>query len=122
MTESREQVRARAEALADWHTELMEGLVELRERHGLTQDDVAKRMGVSQPAVSQLERAEANPTLLSVRRYALAVGARLRTEVISDLEPVHVAQPEGSRSWTTPRTVDSADVSWGRAVKDTVYT
>lgn len=119
MAESMEQIRARAEALADWHTDLMEGLVDLREKHGLTQDHVAERMGVSQSAVSQLERADANPTLLSVRRYALAVGARLKIGVISDLEPVHVANPEGADSWAI-REVSSPEVSWSRAVKDTI--
>jgi len=41
-------------------------------------------MGVSQPTVAGFERYDANPRLSTVRRYTLAVGARLCTTVIDD--------------------------------------
>jgi len=71
---------AQAEALADDHAEMMASLVALR-REGLTQTEVAERMGVTQPTVAGLERYDANPTLSTVRRYALAVGAMIKTRV-----------------------------------------
>ncbi|UIP57673.1 hypothetical protein DSM26151_05380 [Agromyces marinus] len=49
----------------------------MRKRHRLTQETIAERMGVSQPTVAAFERYDANPTLATVRRYALAVGASI---------------------------------------------
>lgn len=46
--------------------------------------DVPPCMGVSQPTVAGFERYDANPRLSTVRRYTLAVGARLCTTVIDD--------------------------------------
>lgn len=64
---------------------LMEALKDLKKQHNLTQLQVAERMGRTQSFVSQLERYDANPTLSTIRQYALAVGARLNIEVIDDL-------------------------------------
>ncbi len=54
---------------------------ELRRRRkeaGLTQADVAARMGTTQSAVSEIESgATADPRLLTVLRYAQAVGLQL---------------------------------------------
>lgn len=49
-------------------------LVAARKRQGLSQGVVAGRMGVSQPAVAAFERAENDPKLSTIRRYAMAVG------------------------------------------------
>lgn len=76
------QLEELADSLVDSHDRLMQDLVAMRKRHGLTQDVVADRMGVSQPTVAAFERYDANPTLGSVRRYALAVGARIHHEVV----------------------------------------
>ena len=73
-----------AEALIDDHDRLREALVGRRKAQRLTQAEVGERMGVSQPAVANFERYDANPTLSSVRRYALAVGARIETNVSDD--------------------------------------
>ena len=52
-------------------------LVEHRVTKGLTQVDVARLLGVSQPAVSQLEKATNMPSLTSLFAYATAIGARI---------------------------------------------
>ncbi len=52
-------------------------LREARERSGLTQADLAGRLGTSQQAVSQAERSDANPTVSLMRRWAEACGAEL---------------------------------------------
>jgi transcriptional regulator with XRE-family HTH domain len=44
---------------------------------GLTQADVAARLGTSQPAIAKLERAGANPTLGTLERALGATGHRL---------------------------------------------
>lgn len=84
MKEDRETILARARSLQAAQREMMESLVDLREQHGLSQADIAGRMGVSQSAVAQFERYDSNPTLASIRRYALAVEARLDLKVTSD--------------------------------------
>src|SRR5262245_54500597 len=56
---------------------LIETLVRVRKALGLTQSEVAERMGRTQPAVSDFERLGGDPHLSTIRRYALAVGANV---------------------------------------------
>ncbi|MET9020347.1 helix-turn-helix transcriptional regulator [Actinopolymorpha sp. NPDC004070] len=56
---------------------LAESLVDLRRRSGLSQTQVAARMGTSQSAVARLEAGEADVRLSTLERYAAAVGHRL---------------------------------------------
>ncbi|GLW96699.1 helix-turn-helix domain-containing protein [Microtetraspora sp. NBRC 16547] len=65
----------RENAAIERDTRLIESLVELRKAQGVTQAQVAERMGRSQPAVSDFERLGGDPHLSTIRRYALAVGA-----------------------------------------------
>lgn len=60
---------------------LIPALVAIREGKNLSQDQVAKRMGISRPGVAQLERRGSNPTLNTVRRYALAMDALLTIDI-----------------------------------------
>jgi transcriptional regulator with XRE-family HTH domain len=62
-------------------------LRELRERVGLTQQQLASAMGVAQPDLSRLER-RADARLSTLRAYVEATGARLR--LIAELGPDHV--------------------------------
>lgn len=98
-TEPREVVQARADALVEALEDLKFDLVELREKR-MTQKDVADRMGMSQSAVSQFERYDSNPTLTTLRRYALAVGARLRIEVVDDVKEQPVATTTSAADFT----------------------
>jgi transcriptional regulator, XRE family len=59
-------------------------LVSLRKEHKLSQQTVAERMGVSQPTVAAFERYDANPTVSSIIRYAMAVDALLDIKVVDD--------------------------------------
>lgn len=59
----------------------MRDLVHLRETKDIKQREVAERMGISRSAVAQLERYDANPTLSSLRRYALAIDALIEIGV-----------------------------------------
>lgn len=56
---------------------LIEQLVDVRVAKGLTQQDVADLLGVSQPAVAQLELITSNPTINRISLYALALGVEL---------------------------------------------
>ena len=49
----------------------------MREDLGLTQAELAKLAGVSQPAIAQLEGPDSNPTIGTLNRVARAMGARI---------------------------------------------
>ncbi len=68
-------VRAEYDALAE-EFEMARELVSARARAGLTQGEVAQRMGTTQSVVARLEGGKATPSLRSVQRYAQAIGCR----------------------------------------------
>ena len=51
-------------------------LAQARHGAGLTQAEVARRMGTSQAAVARMERGLVKPSWRSIERYANAVGRR----------------------------------------------
>ena len=53
-------------------------VIELRERRGLTQKQLAERTGINLGDVSGIERGSANPTERTLNRIAEALGADLR--------------------------------------------
>lgn len=81
---SPQAIERRMAALTRFQHELILDLIERRKERELTQEEVADRMGVTQSAVSQFERYDANPKLSTVLRYANAVGALIDHEVHLD--------------------------------------
>ncbi|MBI2962113.1 MAG: XRE family transcriptional regulator [Deltaproteobacteria bacterium] len=74
ITISRERVGSLLEKL-----EIRKELVALRRKRGLTQKDLADRMGVSQPVVAELEAGRASDVRLStILRAAMALGAKVK--------------------------------------------
>jgi len=67
--------RASYDAMADEFNMARE-LIAARSRAGLTQGDVAQRMGTTQSVIARLEGGGRMPSLRTVQRYAEAVGAR----------------------------------------------
>lgn len=67
--------RAEYDKLADEFSMARE-LIAARSRAGLTQGEVAERMGTTQSVVARLESGKRAPSMRSVQRYAQAVGAR----------------------------------------------
>ena len=69
------------EALQDEFAAL-DVLLEARRRAGLTQEQVAARMGVSQPALARVESSlgsrKHSPSLATLHKYAAAVGCKLK--------------------------------------------
>ena len=51
-------------------------LAAMRQKAGLTQQEVADRMGVARPRVAEIERDPSRVGFARVARYAAAVGAR----------------------------------------------
>ena len=56
-----------------------------RQRAGLTQEDVAKRLGKTQSFVSKCERGERRLDIVDVREFCRAIGTTL-TEFVADFE------------------------------------
>ena len=74
-------LQAQAIQMASGDYALVEALIAKREEMGLTQADLARKIGVSQQAISKFERMDADPRLSTIRRYALAVGLKIAHEV-----------------------------------------
>ena len=62
-------------------------LGELRVRRGMTQLDVARRLGVSQSDISKLESRQ-DTRVSTLRSFLAAIGGELRTEAVFDHETV----------------------------------
>jgi len=63
--------------------ELANQLLKARARAGLTQDDVAERMGTTKSAISRLEGSGKHaPSLTTLQRYARAVGCSLQVKLV----------------------------------------
>lgn len=87
-------VRARAKVLARENREMRFALVRMRHEKGLTQQDVAEMLGVTQQAVQKMERYDADLKLSTVERYANAVGALVHHQVVVDRgQSTRLAQP-----------------------------
>ena len=70
-----------AEALVESDYQFIQELIASRLQSGLSQEEVGIRMGVSQPSVAAFEAADSNPTMSTIRRYALAVGVHISHEI-----------------------------------------
>ena len=57
---------------------LAEALIRARAQAGLTQEEVARRMGTTQAAVARLEGGRSKPSTRTLERFAAATGTRLR--------------------------------------------
>lgn len=62
---------------------LARGLIQARTAAGLSQSDVATRMGTSQPTIARMESGR-RPSLRSLELYAEAVGRKLEIHLAGD--------------------------------------
>jgi predicted transcriptional regulator len=67
--------------MAQRRRQLLAELVSRRQAAGLSQTEVAARMGTSQSSVARLEAGQADLRLSTLERYAAAVGSRLEWQV-----------------------------------------
>lgn len=73
-------------------------LSQLRNEIGLTQEQVAQHMGISQPRVSQLENGDLDQMEVeTIRRYVAALGGHLKIVADFDDHDVNVSTPEINR-------------------------
>ncbi|MES2434402.1 MAG: helix-turn-helix transcriptional regulator [Pseudomonadota bacterium] len=73
---------AAAYAEADAEYSVIEAMISARAAAGLTQEALAERMGTTQSAIARLEGGRVSPSVETLRRYAKAVGKRLRVEMV----------------------------------------
>jgi DNA-binding XRE family transcriptional regulator len=62
---------------------LARSLIEARGKAGLTQAQVAKRMGTTQSVVARIESGRNPPNLKTLEKYARAVGRRIEVKLVS---------------------------------------
>jgi DNA-binding XRE family transcriptional regulator len=83
-----ERARANPEfpALVDAHLEgrrLQRALAAKRQELGVTQAELAARMGTSQSAVARIEAAEVDAKMSTLQRYAIAIGHEIEFSIRS---------------------------------------
>ena len=81
---------------------LAAGLTALREQAGLSQRELARRIGVSQPRIAAIERSR-NVTIDVLVQYVEAVGGRLEITVVKGTRKIPLLtelrqQPRGTKS------------------------
>jgi transcriptional regulator with XRE-family HTH domain len=85
-------------------------LREVRKRNGLSQAELARRAGTSQPVISAYERGRRDPTYGTLRRLVAASGEQVRLEAgrpASDLPPPADLREHGERLLSLLSLVDA---------------
>jgi transcriptional regulator with XRE-family HTH domain len=88
------------------HMRIEQDLARLRERRNVSQRQLAKILGVSQPAIAKIESGKAkNLELKTLVRYAVALGGRVRIAIDEDerMRPKPAARRAGNRALTAVR-------------------
>jgi predicted transcriptional regulator len=79
-------VRAEYERLEREEGPMLDAILAARREAGLTQAQVAERMGTKAPAVARLEAAlisgTPSPSLATLRKYAAALGKRVQVQLV----------------------------------------
>lgn len=82
---SNPDVRAEYERIEREEMPMFDAILKARKEAGLTQAQVAERMGTQAPAVARLENAlvtgSPSPSLATLRKYAAALGKRLEVRL-----------------------------------------
>ncbi len=97
--------RAAVEAeLAELHLE--QQLVDLREKEGLTQTEVARRLGVSQPVVARFEAGRAQRVeVRTIAKHAAALGYQMRVTFVRSQTGQRASRVHSSARRTARRAV-----------------
>ncbi len=57
---------------------LIRAIIDARLKKGITQKEIAKRMGTKQSSIARFESGKYNPTLAFVQKLANAVGTKIK--------------------------------------------
>jgi transcriptional regulator with XRE-family HTH domain len=83
----RRRAGEQAVRMAEERSRLVRELAGQRQAAGLSQTEVAARMGTSQSAVARLESGAADVRASTLERYAAAVGGRITWKLVRPEEP-----------------------------------
>lgn len=79
-------VRAEYERIEREEMPMLDAILQARREAGMTQAQVAERMGTKAPAVARLENAlvtgSPSPSLSTLRKYAAALGKRIEVRLV----------------------------------------
>ena len=80
--QERPEVKAEYDRLADEFA-LLDEFLKARAAAGITQEELAKRMGTTQSAIARLEsgKGKHSPTLATLQKYARALGCHLEVRL-----------------------------------------
>lgn len=93
-------LRKRARAQLDRNHNLINQLTKIRAKKKITQEEIAFRLGVTQPAISALETGNSDPQIGTLSRYATAMGVVI-SYTVSDCENQEDVQWEDSSTFAT---------------------
>ena len=96
---------------------LAAGLTALREQAGLSQRELAKRVGVSQPRIAAIERSR-NVTIDILEQYVGALGARLEVSVVQGRRRTHLVGDRPQTPGAGARTTRNPRAGKGQVAKD----
>lgn len=87
---ARPGVRDEYESLSE-EFELLDEILKARKEAGVTQAELAERIGTTQSAVARMETAigKHSPTIATLRRYAAALGYRVQVRFVKDKRNVN---------------------------------
>ncbi len=60
----------------------LEAMIKARAGAGVTQAELAERMGTTQSAIARLESGRVSPSVATLQKYARALGKRLKIEMV----------------------------------------
>lgn len=85
---ARPEVRREYEKLKE-EFELLDEILKARAEAGLTQAELARRIGTTQSAVARMETAigKHSPSIATLKRYASALGYRLQLRLVKEQGP-----------------------------------
>jgi transcriptional regulator with XRE-family HTH domain len=72
---------------------LIDRLLSMRTRAGLTQEQVAERMQTQKSNVSRLEKGNSNPSWATLSKYARACGFELSLKLLRFKRPINRSTP-----------------------------
>jgi transcriptional regulator with XRE-family HTH domain len=89
---------------------LAAGLTALREQAGLSQRELARKIGISQPRIAAIERSR-NVTIDVLEQYVSALGGRLELTVVKGRKKIPLISSGPRQSSATKRTARRAGKS-----------
>lgn len=81
------EFRREYEALQPEHA-VVQAIIDARKNAGLTQKELSERTGIAQGDISKLENGNANPSIRTLQRLAVAMGMTLKVEFLPNTASV----------------------------------